>query len=250
MKILNLWIKQPDHRMVACSSVNLVSGYGIEGDQNARVGSPRQVLLVDQPSLQLFGLQPGDLSENILVDQCCADWTSGQILNLGGAFIRLTFLCEPCFRLESIHPGLVRQIKGRRGCLGMVVKSGSVTVGDGVTPTGYTLPAIADNPKDRFQALVARIPPGKVMTTADLVLALGVSDAYYRVIPTFIKQSLARLPVHRIVAANGTLLLRHIPDQAERLMREGVDVVRGRVGDRDRWQPEHFYGGLPLSLLS
>lgn len=241
MKVLNLWIKQSNHKMAACSSFTLLQGYGIEGDKNARVGSPRQVLIVDQPCLQQFGLQSGDLSENILLDQMPEDWTSGRILKLGRAFLRLTFLCEPCFRLESISKGLAKQIKGRRGFLAMVVKSGTVTVGDTVAITDYTLPVLSDSVKRRFQEFVARIPPGKVVTTSDLILALGVSDAYYRVIPTLIKKFAGNLPVHRIVAANGRLLIKHIPNQAERLGEEGVEIVSERVDDRDRWQPEYFH---------
>jgi alkylated DNA nucleotide flippase Atl1 len=80
-----------------------------------------------------------------------------------------------------------------------------------------------------------------VVTTADLVLALGVARTYYRVLPTFIKKAPTDLPVHRIVAIDGSLFSRYIPDQAERLADEGVEAVAGKVGNRHRWRPENFH---------
>jgi alkylated DNA nucleotide flippase Atl1 len=241
MIILKLFKKQLDGSLAADQQLMLKRGYGIEGDRNACVGSPRQVLMVSQPTLTEFDLQPGDLYENILVDTPIADLVSGQVIQIGTALIRPTFLCEPCAYLETIRQGLSRRIKGQRGVLGMVAGSGTIAVGDRVIPTSYRLPHLAEDAKSRFLEFVARIPAGKVVATADLVLALGVARAYYRVLPTFIKKAPAHLPVHRIVAIDGSLLSRYIPDQAERLLDEGVEAVAGKVSDRDRWQAESFH---------
>ncbi|MGA7932687.1 MAG: MGMT family protein [Kovacikia sp.] len=242
MMIVRLFTKaQPDRTMIESQRLKLQRGYGIEGDLNASVGSPRQVLIVSQLTLQAFDLQPGDLSENILVDTAIETLVSGQIVQVGEALIRPTFLCEPCANLEALRKGLGKQIKGKRGVLGMVVRGGAIAVGDALIQTSDRLPALAEDAKSRFAEFVARIPFGKVVTTADLVLALGVARAYYRVIPTLIKKASSDLPVHRIVAIDGSLLTRHIPDQAGRLTHEGIAVIAAKVGNCHRWQPESFH---------
>jgi len=242
MIILKLFIKaQRDRSMTEYQQLTLQQGYGIKDDLNACIGSPRQVLIVGQPTLDEFGLNPGDLYENILVDAPVEHLTSGQLLQIGAVLIRPTFLCEPCSFLETLRKGLTRQIKGKRGLLGMVVKSGTIAVGDQVCQTPYRLPPLAEDAKSRFYEFVARIPTRKVVTTADLILALGVAKAYYRVIPTLIKKAPADLPVHRIVAIDGSLFTRYIPTQAEQLASEGVEVESGRINFDDRWKPEYFY---------
>jgi alkylated DNA nucleotide flippase Atl1 len=123
----------------------------------------------------------------------------------------------------------------------MVVEGGVIQLGDCAIPSSLQLPSLSQRVRDRFNEFVARIPPGRIVTTADLVLALGVDRSYYRVIPTLIKKSPAHLPVHRIVAIDGSLVTRHIPDQSVRLAEEGVGVDAGKVSDRHRWQPEHFH---------
>ncbi len=242
MKVLRLFVNtESDRPPLSCSKLDLEQNYGIVGDHHAAVGSPRQVLLVDQPCLERFGLQPGDLYENVLVDGAIAPWQSGQVWQMGQARVRLTFLCEPCAYLETLRPGLVRQMQGQRGWLGLVVGTGAIAVGDRVTLMEATYPPLSEVVWERFTDFVARIPVGKVVTTADLVLALGVTRSYYRVFPGFMKKALATLPVHRIVAMDGSLFSQHVPHQAEWLAREGTTVTGGKVGDRDRWQPEYFY---------
>ncbi len=148
MIVLKLFIKAlRDRSMVECQQFTLQQGYGIKDDLNACIGSPRQVLIVGQPALDEFGLSPGDLYENILVDAPVEHLTSGQLLQIGDVLIRLTFLCEPCSFLETIRQGLTRQIKGKRGILGMVVKSGTIAVGDRVRQTPYCLPPLAEDAK-------------------------------------------------------------------------------------------------------
>jgi len=243
MHVAKLFIKiqSSSHPMVECQRLGLVKELGIEADKNARVGSPRQVLMVDMPTLETFGLQPGVLQENILLDGELEPLVSGQVIQIGEALIRPTFLCEPCNYIETLQKGLAKRIVGRRGWLGMVVKSGAIAVGDRVLPTSIQFPMLSDDTRIRFHEFVARIPPGKVATTADLVLALGVAKAYYRSFPSLIKKTAASLPVHRLVAIDGSLLTQHIPQQAELLAEEGVRVVSNQILDRDRWHPQYFH---------
>ncbi len=68
MGVLKLFIQPQVGLLIAeRSQLHLEQGYGIQGDRHAQVGSPRQVLIVDQDTLRQFNLQPGDLRENILI---------------------------------------------------------------------------------------------------------------------------------------------------------------------------------------
>ncbi len=242
MRVLKLFIKpKVGLPIVESDRLQFEQGYGIQDDRRAQVGSPRQVLIVDQNTLQQFDLQPGDLRENIVVSTGLETLDSGQVLQIGEARIRLTFLCEPCAYLETLQPGLAKQIRERRGWLGIVVKSGAIAVGDAVTLTSDRFPPLANDAKSRFHELMARIPHGKVITTRNLVLALGVTKAHYRVFPTFIKKAPSSLPVHRIVAIGGDLLSQHIPNQAQRLQEEGIELQQNRVPETYYWSAENFH---------
>lgn len=69
--------------MIECQRLDLVEGLGIQTDKNAHVGSPRQVLMVDTPALEAFGLQPGILQENILLDGVLEPFMSGRVIQIG-----------------------------------------------------------------------------------------------------------------------------------------------------------------------
>jgi alkylated DNA nucleotide flippase Atl1 len=222
-------------------ALTLVQGEGIMQDANARVGSPRQVLFTGTPTLEQFGVTPGELQENIVLDGAVEHFTSGQVLQLGrDALVRLTFLCEPCASLEKIRPGLTRQIRGKRGFLGMVVGNGVVRVGDRIQITPYRFPVIPDKSRERFAAFVARIPVARVVHTPNLLLALGLTSSYARAIPGQIKR-MGHLPVHRLVAADGCLFTKHIPEQRELLQQEGIQVDGDRVPESHFWPPRYFY---------
>lgn len=224
------------------SHLKLLRGYGIEGDAHARVGNPRQVLMVSLSTLHAFDLQPGALRENLVLDRAVDSCTSGQVLQIGAqAAIRVMFSCEPCSLLNTIRPGLMRQIKGHRGVLGMVVQDGLIQVGDPVAIAPQSFPALSDIPKERFFEFVARIPVGKVVRTSDVILALGVLSSYYRAIPILMKKAPADLPVHRIVARDASLLPQHIPHQREALQAEGIELVNHQVSSRYFWNAIAFH---------
>ena len=223
----------------------LQAGLGIADDCHARVGSPRQVLMVDWPTLARFGLAPGALGENLLIDQSLSELKSGKIVRIGGALIRPTFLCEPCAQLNRVRPGLAAQMKGQRGWLGMVVQGGAIAPGDAITPTEFVLPAMADLVRTRFHDFVARIPGGRVVSTANLMLALGTARAYYRAIPTFLRHAPVDSPVHRVVARDGRLFSRYLPDQAARLQAEGISLQAEQVPEIYYWPADCFH---PLEM--
>lgn len=243
MQVQGLFLKPTAHRSsVARSHLQLLANQGIEGDRYAQPGSPRQLLILDQHTLTQFELQPGDLRENILLDQGLNHLQSGYGLEIGSTLIRITFRCEPCAYLNTLQPGLSRRIGVQRGWLGMVITGGTIAIGDPVRLTSAPkFPALPDHAKGRFAQFVGTIPQGQVVTTRSLIRALGVTSAHYRAIPGFIKRAPQGLPVHRIVASDGTLLSQHLPEQRDRLLAEGMTLVGDRVHPQHHWPPEQFH---------
>src|SRR5258706_13685518 len=95
--------------------IELRAGYGIVGDINANCLSPRQVLVTRTEDLHHFGIEPGDLRENIVAAGIdAAGFVPGSRLDIGGVAIRLTFHCEPCKRIAHLVPSL-KDILSRRG---------------------------------------------------------------------------------------------------------------------------------------
>ena len=122
----------------------------------------------------------------------------------------------------------------------MVVQDGIIHPGDPIRAYSQRFPAIPESTRGKFEEFVARIPSGYVVATSDLLLALGMTTSYARAIPTWLKKS-AHLPVHRIVAADRTLLSRHLPHQATALAAEGVELEGDRIPSQFFWPPQFFH---------
>jgi MOSC domain-containing protein YiiM len=121
--------------MEIVDSATFVAGFGIEGDRHAvRSGArtARQVLLVDEQTLQGFGLVHGQVRENVTVaDVDLHGLEAGQRLALGDQVVlEITGHCAPCARMDEIRPGLRRELNGQRGMLATVVNGGLARVGD------------------------------------------------------------------------------------------------------------------------
>lgn len=154
----------------------------------------------------------------------------------------MTFPCEPCSYLEELQPGLAKKIKGKRRFLAMVVRDGQVLAGDEITLTSYQFKPLADEAKGRFADFVQRIPSGKVVKTTDLLIAMGVSKAYARVIPTFLKKANPHLPIHRIVRVDGRLLSEYVGGQERSLLTEGVKIEQCKIADPTAyWNASQFH---------
>lgn len=243
LQILQLFAKSASGQPPApCDRLMLRRGMGIEGDVHARAGSPRQVLLASTPVLEAFGLRPGDLRENILLDGGVEELVSGQVLQLGeAAQVRIMGDCEPCAYLNTLQPGLAKRINGQRGMLAMVIGDGVVRVGDQAVVLSQTFPAIPNDTRGKLREFVARIPPGRVVRTTELLVALGLTASHYRAIPVLLKKADAGLPVHRVVGAGGRLLTQHLPEQATQLAAEQVQIEQGTVLTEFYWEPEQFH---------
>lgn len=129
--VLHLFIK-PAHGqpMREVERVLAITGQGLEGD--AALGrSRRQVLLVDQATLEEFGLHPGQTRENIvLAGMILTDLPVGTRLHVGEAVLEVTGDCAPCGFMDAVRPGLRDDIRGRRGLLARVHAGGLIRVAD------------------------------------------------------------------------------------------------------------------------
>src|SRR2546427_875685 len=54
--------------MQMVQSANVIEGLGIEGDKHASAASKRQVLLADKEALDVVGVLPGTIKENVTVE--------------------------------------------------------------------------------------------------------------------------------------------------------------------------------------
>ena len=111
----------------------LVPGLGLAGCTHARSGGKRQVLLVDQETLDAMELKPGIIRENITTSGLNVNGLSrGERLRIGCAVLEVTAVCTPCDQLEKIRPGLRRELYGRRGMLCRVIAGGLIQPGDSI----------------------------------------------------------------------------------------------------------------------
>ena len=121
--------------MEVVDSAAFVAGFGIEGDRHAvRSGArtARQVLLIDEQTIEGFGLVHGQVRENVTVaDVDLHELEAGQRLALGGEVVlEITGHCAPCERMDEIRPGLREELDGQRGMLATVITGGLARVGD------------------------------------------------------------------------------------------------------------------------
>ena len=123
--------------MSTVDSATFIEGFGIEGDRHAvKAGArtDRQVLLMDEDTLEGFGLGIGQVRENVTVRGIdLHEVPAGQRLALGDdVVVEITQFCAPCERMEEVRPGLREELFEQRGMLATVISGGAVNVGDQV----------------------------------------------------------------------------------------------------------------------
>jgi MOSC domain-containing protein YiiM len=116
-------------------TARLESGIGLDGDKHANAASRRQVLIADREALDQLELEAGVIKENITVEGLdVMKLNPGTQLKLGAeAVLEITSICEPCFRMDEIRPGLKAALEGRRGMNSRVISGGQIAVGDPIT---------------------------------------------------------------------------------------------------------------------
>lgn len=124
--------KEKGRRAVSLDAVEAVGG-GLTGDHHAGPSRQRQILLVSGTVLDELNLEPGSISENVVIDGIdVMRLQEGQSLRLGEALVIVTVPCEPCIQMERVRTGLQAALENRRGMFVRVVENGTVRVGDPV----------------------------------------------------------------------------------------------------------------------
>ena len=113
---------------------HFVVDQGIEGNKNFGSGhrTHRQVLLIDEETLDAVGMHPGAVKENITTSGLdLSSLRAGDVIELGTEVrLQITEPCEPCSRLDEIRDGLQAELAGRRGMLATIITSGIVSTED------------------------------------------------------------------------------------------------------------------------
>ncbi len=133
-EVLRLWAavihRQPMREM---DEAEAIADRGLAGCAHGRPGGRRQVLLMDAETLELLGVAPGAVKENITTRGLdLHNLHSGQRLRVGQAVLEVTLPCGPCHRMDEIRPGLRQELRGRRGMLCRVVQAGRIRRGDAI----------------------------------------------------------------------------------------------------------------------
>jgi MOSC domain-containing protein YiiM len=119
-------------------AVRAIENRGLEGCAHARPGGLRQVLLMDEETLQQLEISPGAVKENITTRGLAVQALQpGQRLRIGEALLEVTGPCHPCARMNEIRLGLEEQLRGRRGMLCRVVEGGRIARGDRIELLEY-----------------------------------------------------------------------------------------------------------------
>jgi hypothetical protein len=203
VKIVSL--SRRTHREVPPENVEeifLRAGMGIDGDCHASPISPRQVLLASTGAYEYCNVPPGSLRENILIKVKDLRLFSGSLVRIGrDAAIRITFECEPCGRLNRVRPNLSKDIRGKRGYLARVVRSGVVKPGDQVQVEGRIFSPLSDDWRDRVIAIAEMVPCGFVVSYTRLAELAGVPKAFCRAFPRLLRSRLDDAP-QRVLPAS------------------------------------------------
>ena len=132
-RVRALFIKpEKGGRAVSLKSVQVIAG-GLDGDRHAGHSKRRQILLLSGSVLDELHIEPGTISENVVIDGLdVMALQQGQELRMGEAVVSVTIPCDPCIQMDRIRYGLQDALQYRRGMFVKVVAPGIVRVGDPV----------------------------------------------------------------------------------------------------------------------
>jgi hypothetical protein len=145
----------------------------------------RQVLIASRPILTECALKPGDLRENVLLDDDrLYDLPSGTVVRIGQALIRLTFHCEPCKQILKLIE--LDRIVHRRGVFGCFLNAGTISLGDEFVVTDEKFEAIPYAVKERIRWFLSK---GEAPAAArQLIEAIGLPPSYARGMPRLLEK--------------------------------------------------------------
>ena len=175
------------------TSAQAVAHFGLAGDQHGSAVSPRQVLLAGNPAYEHWQLPANALRENLLLNFSTEQLASGDLLRIGNDVVLwLTFVCEPCSKLERRCPGTRKTLEASRGMLARVLRSGVMNQGDAIAISRAQAPAFSNDWRARVLQVARAVPEGHAISYSQLAEMAGVAKAYCRAFP----RVLANLPVN------------------------------------------------------
>lgn len=145
----------------------------------------KQLLLLPQQVLQQFDIVPGQLKEDVVIDDDIDlhALPSGTCLQLGEVVVRLTFHCEPCGKIKSVIAP--KKLLHLRGYHSQVIQPGLMQCQDKVDILEARYPDIPYGLADRIQWYLAQNP--EPILVRDLMDAIGFSASYCRAVPNSIR---------------------------------------------------------------
>ena len=138
-KLEAIWIKRAKRgKMDPVHSAELVAGKGIAG--NANQGGRRQVTIIerdvwaDLTAAVGAVLDPSTRRANLMISGLALKKTRGRTLRIGECVLEIAGETKPCERMEEAAPGLRQSmyVDWGGGAFAMVVKGGTIKVGDDV----------------------------------------------------------------------------------------------------------------------
>ena len=134
-----IWIKRARRgRMDAVNRAELVAGQGIVG--NANQGGRRQVTIIERDVWEqrtaAVGVQldPAQRRANLMISGLALLQSRGKTLRIGACILEIAGETKPCERMEEAAPGLRQSMyeDWGGGAFAMVIKGGTIEVGDDV----------------------------------------------------------------------------------------------------------------------
>jgi hypothetical protein len=162
----------------------------------------RQVLLVENSDLEQLRAAPGALGENITVRlPGLMQLESGLVLQVGTAALRLTFHCEPCYKVA--HLAARKKLVARRGYLAQIERPGVASIGDEILAVGQLAPIPHDVP-GRISWYLRQVAE---VSIAELVDAVGLPRSSARAVPGYLRRLADADLGMRVVRADGSRVL-------------------------------------------
>ena len=134
--------RKTDMRMV--STCMALKDLGLEGDHRSlkTPGSGRQVTIISQEYIEQIShftngsaINPAALRRNLVIEGINLAALRYQQFTIGEAVFEATAQCHPCSRMEqALGKGGVAAMLGHGGLCCKILKTGTITAGDTVTP--------------------------------------------------------------------------------------------------------------------
>lgn len=184
MKVTNLFVKAEHGAPMRDVSSIRFSKHGLEG--HVASAPFRQVLVTSRSVTAAFGLNDGDLRENVVVDfDGLYELPSGTVVRIGEALVRLTFHCEPCKKIAHLVD--LKDVLHRRGVFGSFLNSGRIAVGDRFAVTEDRFEAIPYAVGERIRWFLKR--HGASVALVDLAHAIGLpASSYGKALPALARK--------------------------------------------------------------